>query len=406
MEIFKNIRAEFPILNQKIGKYPLVYLDNGATTHKPKVVIDAINEFYTMDNSNIHRGAHSLAFRSTEKFEKARINISQFVNSKSSNEIIFTSGTTHSINLIANSFGSAKFQRGDNIILSAMEHHSNIVPWQMIAEKKGVEIRVIPINSKGELLIDEYKKLIDNKTKIVSVAYVSNVLGTINPIKEIIEIAHDNGAHILIDAAQAVQHIAIDVQELDCDFLVFSGHKMYAPTGIGVLYGKEELLTSLPPYMGGGEMIESVSWEKTTFNKIPYKFEAGTPNICGVIALSAAVDFIREIGIKNIYQYEKNLLQYAEEKIRTIDGITVYGEASNKSSVISFLVDGIHHLDLGTILDKFGIAIRTGTHCAEPLMKTIGITGTARLSIALYNTFEEIDLFIDALIKAKKMLLR
>ena len=399
-----QIRKDFPILKREVNGKPLVYFDNGATSQKPQVVIDAITNYYTNENSNIHRGIHTLSQEATDAYEKARTTVQQFINAQHNHEIIFTSGTTGSINLVASSFGKKYIQAGDEIIISTMEHHSNIVPWQMLCEEKGAVLKVIPINDKGELLLEEFKKLLSSKTKMVAITHVSNTLGTINPVKEIIKLAKAVGAFVLIDGAQAVPHTKVDVQDLDCDFYAFSGHKMFGPTGVGILYGKESILNELPPYQGGGDMIKTVTFEKTTYNELPHKFEAGTPNIVGGIGLGVAINYMNSIGIDNIEAYEHELLAYATEQIKQIEGVRIIGEAQNKASVLSFLVDGTHPTDIGMIIDKLGIAIRTGHHCTEPLMKRFNIPGTARASFAFYNTKEEIDTFILALERALKML--
>ncbi len=386
-----KIRSDFPILSRKVYGKPLVYFDNAATTQKPKCVIENIEEMYYTLNANIHRGVHFLSQQATDAHEAARVTIQNFIGAKSSNEIVFTRGTTESINLIASTYCRAFCKPGDEIIVSEMEHHSNIVPWQLQEEISGVKLRVVPINDKGELIIEEFKKLINHRTKLVSIAHISNALGTINDIEEVIRIAHENNIPVLVDAAQSVQHVPLDVQKLECDFLVFSAHKAYGPTGMGVLYGKEEWLNKLPPYHGGGEMIASVSFEKTTFNELPYKFEAGTPDYVGSTSMAAGLDYIAEIGIENIAQYEHDLLKYATEQLLKIDGLKIYGTSNNKASVVSFLVDGIHHYDMGMLLDKMGIAVRTGHHCAEPLMNRLQIDGTVRASFAFYNTKEEIN---------------
>lgn len=400
----EKVRADFPILNTSVNGKPLIYFDNGATSQKPTAVITAINNFYSHQNSNIHRGVHTLSQNATNAFEEARKKVQLFVNAEHNHEIIFTRGTTESINLIAHTFRKQFLKKGDEIIISTMEHHSNIVPWQLVCEENEAVLKVIPINDKGELLIDEYKKLISSKTKLVSITHVSNTLGTINPIEEIIKIAKENGAYTLIDGAQAVPHTKIDVQKLDCDFYVFSGHKLYGPTGIGVLYGKEKILNNLPPYQGGGDMIKTVSFEKTTYNELPHKFEAGTPHIAGGIGLGVAVDYMNNIGIENIEAYEQELLTYATTQIKTINGIRIIGEAQKKAGVLSFLVNNTHPSDIGLIIDKLGVAIRTGHHCTEPLMNRLGIPGTARASFSFYNTKKEIDIFVDAVSKAVKML--
>ena len=400
-----KIRKDFPILQRQVNGKPLIYFDNGATSQKPQQVIDVINRYYQHENSNIHRGIHTLSQEATNAYEKARTTVLQFINAKHNHEVIFTSGTTGSINLVASSFGKKHIHAGDEIIISTMEHHSNIVPWQMLCEEKKAILKVIPINDKGELLIDEFKKLLSPKTKLVAVTHVSNTLGTINPVKEIIKLAKTAGAFVLIDGAQVVPHTKVNVQELDCDFYAFSAHKMFGPTGVGILYGKEAILNELPPYQGGGDMIKTVTFEKTTYNELPHKFEAGTPNIVGGLGLAAAIDYMNNIGIANIEAYEHELLSYATEKIKKIEGVRIIGEAANKASVLSFLVDGTHPSDIGMIIDKLGIAIRTGHHCTEPLMNRFDIPGTARASFAFYNTKEEIDTFILALERALKMLL-
>ncbi|MDD2475766.1 MAG: cysteine desulfurase [Dysgonamonadaceae bacterium] len=393
MDINK-VRDDFPILFRKVYNKPLIYFDNAATTQKPKCVVDKIEEMYYTLNANIHRGVHYLSQQATDEHEAARVTIQKFIGAKSSNEIVFTRGTTESINLIASTYCRAFCQPDDEIIVSTMEHHSNIVPWQLQEEITGVKLRVIPINDKGELIIEEFEKLINPRTKLVSITHISNALGTINDIEEIIKIAHKNDVPVLIDAAQSVQHLPVDVQKLDCDFLVFSAHKVYGPTGIGILYGKEEWLNKLPPYHGGGEMIANVSFEKTTFNDLPYKFEAGTPDFVGSTAMAAAIDYITDIGLDNIVKYEHELLEYATEQLLKIDGLTIYGTSANKSSVVSFLVKDIHHYDMGMLLDKMGIAVRTGHHCAQPLMNRMNVDGTVRASFSFYNTKEEIDQLI------------
>lgn len=399
-----KIRQDFPILKREVNGKPLVYFDNGATSQKPQLVIDAINKYYSYENSNIHRGIHTLSQEATNAYEEARKKIQRFVNAQHEHEIIFTKGTTDSINLVASSFGKKHLKKGDEIIISTMEHHSNIVPWQMICEEAAAILKVIPINDRGELLMDEFKKLLSPKTKLVAITHVSNTLGTINPVKEIIILAKEAGALILIDGAQAVPHTKIDVQELNCDFYAFSGHKMFGPTGVGILYGKEAVLNDLPPYQGGGDMIKTVTFEKTTYNCLPHKFEAGTPNIVGGIGLGVAVDYMNSIGIDKIEAYEHELLTYATEQIKQIEGVRIVGEAQNKASVLSFVVDGTHPSDIGMIIDKLGVAIRTGHHCTEPLMNRLNVPGTARASFAFYNTKEEIDIFIAALKRAVTML--
>ena len=401
----QKIRSDFPILSREVNGKPLVYFDNGASSQKPKQVIDVISHYYEYEHSNIHRGIHTLSQEATNAYEDARKTLQHFINAKHDHEIIFTAGTTGSINLVASSFSKKYLKEGDEIIISTMEHHSNIVPWQMICEEKGAILKVVPINDEGEFLMEEFKDLLSEKTKLVAVTHVSNTLGTINPVKEIIEKSHANGALVLIDGAQSVPHTKVDVQELDCDFYVFSGHKMCGPTGVGILYGKEDILNELPPYQGGGDMIKTVTFEKTTYNSLPHKLEAGTPNIAGGIGLAAAAKYMNEIGIDKIEAYEHELLTYATQQIKQIDGVRIIGEAENKASVLSFLVDGTHPSDIGMIVDKLGIAIRTGHHCTEPLMNRFNIPGTARASFAFYNTIEEIDIFITALKRAIKMLL-
>lgn len=390
----QKIREDFPILSRKIYGKPLVYLDNGATTQKPRCVVEAIVDEYYSVNANVHRGVHFLSQQATELHEAAREKVRAFINGKSTNEIVFTRGTTESINLLATSFGEAFINEGDEIIVSEMEHHSNIVPWQMLAERRGASIRVIPIDDKGELLLDEYEKLFTEKTRIVCVTHVSNVLGTINPVKRIVDIAHQHGVPVLVDGAQSAPHMKIDVQDIGCDFFAFSGHKIYGPTGVGVLYGKEDLLDKLPPYQGGGEMIQNVSFEKTTFNELPYKFEAGTPDYVGTNSLAKALDYVSAIGMDNIFAYEHELTRYATEQLSNIEGMRIFGQSDNKDAVISFLVRDIHHLDMGTLLDRLGIAVRTGHHCAQPLMTHYGIEGTVRASFGIYNTKEEIDVLV------------
>jgi len=398
-----SIRNDFPILNSKVKGKQLIYLDNAATTQTPKAVIDSIVSYYSNLNANIHRGVHYLSQKATEAYEDARKKFQKQLNAKSSSEIIFTSGTTHSINLVANGFIDL-LNKGDEIIVSHLEHHSNIVPWQMLCEKTGATMRVIPMNEKGELIFSEYEKLLSDKTKIVFVNHVSNALGTINPVKEIISKAHEFGAAVLIDGAQALPHFKVDVTDLDADFYVGSAHKLYGPTGVGILYGKEDWLTKIPPYQGGGEMIDEVTFEKTTYAKLPNKFEAGTPNIAGVIASAVALDYINRIGLDNIAKYEKELLDYATGKLLEIDGVKIYGETSNKTSVISFNIGNLHHYDIGSIIDNEGIAVRTGHHCAQPIMDYFNVSGTIRISLSFYNTKEEIDSLINAIMMAKKML--
>ncbi|NBL65056.1 SufS family cysteine desulfurase [Flavobacterium sp. NST-5] len=400
-----KVRSQFPILTQKVNGKPLVYFDNAATSQKPKVVIDAIANYYEEINANIHRGVHKLSQLATDAYEQSRLKIQQHLNAKHNFEIIFTAGTTAGINLVANGFGSL-LKNDDEVIISALEHHSNIVPWQMLCEKTGAKLKVIPMDENAELLLEEYEKLLSEKTKIVAVNYISNAIGTINPIEKIIEKAHQVGAAVLIDAAQSAPHIKVDVQKLDCDFYIFSGHKICGPTGTGILYGKEKWLNQLPPYQGGGEMIKEVTFEKTTYAEIPHKFEAGTPNISGGIVLGKAIDFLNEIGFENIQQYEHELLQYATAKLLEIDGLKIYGPKmlDKKTSVISFNIEGLHPYDVGSIVDNMGIAVRTGHHCAQPVMQFFDIPGTIRASFSFYNTKEEIDALIVALHKAKSML--
>ena len=395
----EQIRKDFPILHQTVNGKPLIYLDNAATSQKPLAVINTINDYYERYNSNIHRGAHHLAQLATEAYENARKTIAEHINA-SEKEVNFVRGTTEAVNLVASTYGRKFVKAGDEIIISALEHHSNIVPWQMLCEEKGATLRIIPINEAGEIVFEEYLKLLSPKTKIVSIAYVSNALGTINPVKEIIKEAHKVGAVVFIDAAQALPHQKVDVKELDCDFLGFSGHKVFAATGIGILYGREVLLEAMPPYMGGGEMIKSVSFEKTTYNELPYKFEAGTPHIEGGIALGAAINYINAIGLDNISGYEHQLLEYGTKKLLEIEDLRLVGTAANKSSVLSFLIKDVHPYDLGVLLNEQGIAIRTGHHCCQPLMDRFGIEGTCRASLAFYNTFDEIDALVKAIEKA------
>lgn len=389
-----QIRKDFPILSRQVHGKPLVYLDNGATTQKPQCVIDKITEMYTTTNANVHRGVHFLSQAATDEHEASRRVVQQFINAASANEIVFARGTTEAINLIASSFCREFCKEGDEIIISAMEHHSNIVPWQLQESISGVKLRVLPITDEGEIELEQLEKMISSRTKLISVTHVSNVLGTINPIEKIIEIAHRYDVPVLIDAAQSVQHLSIDVQRLDCDFLVFSSHKAYGPTGVGVLYGKEKWLEKLPPYQGGGEMIASVSFEKTTFANLPFKFEAGTPDYIGSSALATALKYISNLGMDNILKHEHELLTYATERLSEIDNLKIYGTAKNKSSVISFVVDGVHPYDMGVLLDMQGIAVRTGHHCAEPLMRRLGIESTVRASFALYNTKDEVDVLV------------
>lgn len=399
----QKIREDFPILDREVYGKPLIYLDNGATTQKPRQVVEAITDEYYSVNANVHRGVHFLSQQATELHEASRETVRRFINARSSNEIVFTRGTTESINLLASSFADSQMKEGDEVIVSVMEHHSNIVPWQLQAARKGIVLKVIPMNDRGELLLDEYEKLFSERTKLVSFAHVSNVLGTVNPAKEMIATAHAHGVPVLIDGAQSVPHMKVDVQDLDADFFAFSGHKIYGPTGVGVLYGKEEWLDKLPPYQGGGEMIQSVSFEKTTFNELPFKFEAGTPDYIGTTALAKALDYVSAIGMENIAAHEHELTLYAMQCLKEINGMRIFGEAEHKSSVISFLVGNIHHLDMGTLLDRLGIAVRTGHHCAQPLMIRMGIEGTVRASFGLYNTKEEIDMLAAGIERVSRM---
>lgn len=394
-----NIRSQFPILHQQVNGNPLVYLDNAATTQKPQRVIDALNKYYTTDNANIHRAAHTLAARSTEYFEQTRKAVKQFINAREEAECIFTKGVTESINLVAQTWGKKFLQAGDEVIITNMEHHSNIVPWQIICEEKGAILKVIPINDTGELLMDDFDKLLSHKTKMVACVWVSNALGTINPVKEIIEKAHAVGAKVLLDGAQACSHLEVDVQDLDCDFLTISSHKLYGPTGVGVLYGKRELLEAMPPYQGGGEMIKEVTFAKTTYNEIPFKFEAGTPNIGDVIAFKYALDFLNEVGKPYIAAHENELLRNFVNSAKEVAGITLVGTATQKVSVQSFVLNNMHHFDVGMMLDAKGIAVRTGHHCTQPLMQRFGLDGTVRASFALYNTIEEVNILIESLTK-------
>ena len=399
----QKIREDFPILDREVYGKPLIYLDNGATTQKPRQVVEAITDEYYSVNANVHRGVHFLSQQATELHEASRETVRRFINARSSNEIVFTRGTTESINLLASSFADSQMKEGDEVIVSVMEHHSNIVPWQLQAARKGIVLKVIPMNDRGELLLDEYEKLFSERTKLVSFAHVSNVLGTVNPAKEMIATAHAHGVPVLIDGAQSVPHMKVDVQDLDADFFAFSGHKIYGPTGVGVLYGKEEWLDKLPPYQGGGEMIQSVSFEKTTFIELPFKFEEGTPDYIGTTALAKALDYVSAIGMENIAAHEHELTLYAMQRLKEINGMRIFGEAEHKSSVISFLVGNIHHLDMGTLLDRLGIAVRTGHHCAQPLMIRMGIEGTVRASFGLYNTKEEIDMLAAGIERVSRM---
>lgn len=398
-----KIRGDFPILSRTVYNRPLVYLDNSATTQKPRVVVDSIVREYYSENANVHRGVHFLSQQATDLYEQARERVRTFINARSDKEIVFTRGTTESLNLVASSFGERFMGEGDEVIISAMEHHSNIVPWQLLQERKGIRLRVIPINDRGELLLDEYEKLFNKRTRIVAVTHVSNVLGTVNPVKQIAAVAHAHGVPVLVDGAQSVPHIAVDVQDMDCDFFVFSGHKVYGPTGIGVLYGKESLLNELPPYQGGGEMIKNVHFEHTEYEDAPLRFEAGTPDYVGAHALAAAIDYVSALGMENIAAHEHSLLAYATERMNCIPGMRIFGQAENKSAVLSFVVGNIHPLDLGTLLDRFGVAVRTGHHCAQPLMERMGVQSMARASFALYNTREEVDTLCESIERITKM---
>lgn len=399
----EEIRKQFPILQREVYGKPLIYLDNAATTQKPLCVLNAMQEEYLNVNANVHRGVHYLSQQATELHEGSRETVRRFINARSTHEIVFTRGTTEALNLVASSFTDEFMQEGDEVIVSVMEHHSNIVPWQLQAARKGIAIRVIPMHDDGTLDMEAYAQLFNDRTRIVSICHVSNVLGTVNPINDIIRIAHENDIPVMVDAAQSTPHQKVDVQQMDCDFLAFSGHKMYGPTGVGVLYGKEEWLDRLPPYQGGGEMIESVTFEKTIFQTLPFKFEAGTPDYIATTGLAKAIDFIGEIGINNIQEYEQELLAYCSEQLQAIDHIRIFGQAAEKDAVVSFGVGDIHHLDIGTLLDRLGIAVRTGHHCAQPLMERLGIPGTVRASFALYNTKAEIDAFVEGLKRVVKM---
>ena len=399
----QKIREDFPILSRTVYDKPLVYLDNAATTQKPLCVLDAMREEYLNVNANVHRGVHYLSQQATDLHEAARETVRRFINAESVSEIVFTRGTTEGLNLVASSFCEEFMHEGDEVIISVMEHHSNIVPWQLQAAKRGIAIRVIPMDERGDINIDEYKKMLNERTKLVSIAHVSNVLGTINPVKEITRIAHEHGVPVLVDGAQSTPHFRVDVQDIDCDFFVFSGHKMYGPTGIGVLYGKESWLDRLPPYQGGGEMIESVTFEKTVFEKLPFKFEAGTPDYVATHGLAKAIDYIESIGIDNISAHERELTRYCMQKLSEIEGMRLFGTSDHKDAVASFLVRDIHHLDMGTLLDRLGIAVRTGHHCAQPLMDRLGIQGTVRASFALYNTKEEIDVLANGIARVSQM---
>jgi len=398
-----QIRDDFPILSRTVYGKPLVYLDNGATTQKPRAVVEAITEEYYSVNANVHRGVHFLSQRATELHEASRETVRRFINARSTNEIVFTRGTTESINLLAYSYGEACLKAGDEVLLSTMEHHSNIVPWQLLQARKGIVLKVIPMNDRGELLLDAYRELFTERTRLVCVAHVSNVLGTVNPVKEMIRTAHSHGVPVLVDGAQSIPHMPVDVQDLDADFYVFSGHKVYGPTGVGVLYGKEDWLDRLPPYQGGGEMIQHVSFEHTTFNELPFKFEAGTPDYIGTTALARALDYVTALGMDRIAAHEHDLTTYAMERLRQVPGMRIFGEAAEKGSVISFLVGDIHHFDMGTLLDRLGIAVRTGHHCAQPLMQRLGIEGTVRASFGLYNTRQEVDALVDGVVRVSRM---
>ncbi len=399
----QKIRSQFPALDQQINKKPFVYFDNAATTQKPKIVIKRLIDYYNNENCNIHRGDYFLSRQATEAYENTRKTVQSFINAHQSDEIIFTRGTTESVNLVASSFSKKFVNKGDEVLISAMEHHSNIVPWQLACKERDAQLKVIPINKNGEIIMEEYYKMLNEKTRIVAVTHVSNSMGTINPVKQIIDAAHNKNIPVLIDGAQAMPHLEVNVSELDCDFYCFSGHKMYGPMGVGVLYGKEEWLNQIPPYQGGGEMINEVTFAKTTFNKLPFKFEAGTPNVADVLGLEKALTFISSIGYKNIQKYEKELLQYTNRQIKNIDKIKLIGTAGKKTAVFSFLFDDIHPYDTGVILDKMGVAVRTGHHCTQPLMDFFEIPGTVRASLAVYNTKEEIDQFIDGLKMVRKM---
>lgn len=398
-----KVREDFPILSRQIYGKPLVYFDNGATTQKPLCVLDAMRNEYLNVNANVHRGVHYLSQQATDLHEAARETVRKFINAPKVEEVIFTRGTTESLNLVVSSFGDRFLSEGDEVIVSVMEHHSNIVPWQLLAAKKGIAIKVIPMTDEGDVIMEEYEKLFNEKTRIVSITQVSNVLGTINPVKEMIRIAHEHEVPVMVDGAQSTPHMKVDVQDLDCDFFAFSGHKIYGPTGIGVLYGKEKWLDEMPPYQGGGEMIESVSFEKTTFEKLPFKFEAGTPDYVATHGLATALNYVTELGLDNIFAHEQELTRYAMEQMKEIPGMRLFGTSQHKDAVISFLVGDIHHLDMGTLLDRLGIAVRTGHHCAEPLMHRLGISGTVRASFALYNTKEEVDALVAGIKRVSQM---
>ena len=394
-----RIRRDFPILAQQVHGKPLVYLDNAATSQKPQSVLDALNRYYTTENSNVHRGIHYLSEQATAEYEESRAKVRRLLNASDDREIVFVRGTTEGINLVAGSYGRANVGQGDEVIISAMEHHSNIVPWQILCQERGARLRVVPMSDDGDLLVDEYERLLGPRTKLVSIVHVSNSLGTINPVRRIIEMAHARGAPVLVDGAQSAPHMSVDVRDLDCDFFVFSGHKLYGPTGIGVLYGKAELLEAMPPYQGGGDMIKSVSFEKTIYNDLPYRFEAGTPNIAGTVGLGAAVDYVSAVGLENIETYEQELLEYGTRALSSIGGLRLIGTARKKAGILSFVLDGVHPHDIGTILDSEGIAVRTGHHCTQPVMERFGIPATARASLAFYNTREEIDALVKGIDK-------
>lgn len=398
-----KVREDFPILSREVYGKPLVYLDNAATTQKPLCVLDAMREEYLNVNANVHRGVHYLSQQATDLHEAAREKVRQFINAEKTEEIVFTRGTTEAINLVASSFCESQMKEGDEVLVSEMEHHSNIVSWQLQAMKRGIVVKHLPITDKGELCLDSLESLISDKTKIISIAHVSNVLGTVNSVEEIIKTAHAHGIPVLVDGAQSAPHFKVDVQAMDCDFFAFSGHKMYGPTGIGVLYGKEEWLEKLPPYQGGGEMIDKVTWEKTTFERLPFKFEAGTPDYIATHGLATAIDYLNCVGLDSVKAHEAELTRYCMEQLRTIDGMRIFGEAEHKDAVVSFLVGDIHHLDMGTLLDRLGIAVRTGHHCAQPLMDRLGISGTVRASFALYNTKEEIDVLVNGIRRVSQM---
>ena len=400
----EKIRKDFPILQKKVYGHSLIYLDNGATSQKPRAVIEKINSFYSHSNSSIHRGVHFLSEQATAEYESVRNKVKKFINAELNHEIIFTAGTTASINSVAFSFGEKYIKAGDEIILTEMEHHANIVPWQMLCDRKGCKLKIIPFDDNGDLLLEGFEKMFTPKTRILAITHVSNALGTINPVKEMIKIAHANNVPVLVDGAQSVQHGVVDVRDLDCDFFVFSGHKIYGPTGIGVLYGKEKWLEEMPPYQGGGDMIKNVTFEKTTYNDLPFKFEAGTTNYVGAVGLAAALDYVTETGREEIEEYESELSGYAHKKLSQVEGLKFFGTSANKISILSFLIEGIHQYDAGMIIDKLGIAVRTGTHCAQPVMDHFGIDGTIRASLAFYNTKKEIDRLYDALLKVKQML--